>query len=937
MVWWLAAAAAVIGWLPRTVSAQSTIAAIAQGDVIQIEPTSGTFMCGSTRCSSDGDPAEPYRLMYTGTSDSTHRYFVMLDNYCAWRSASCSGGWAMTFWNGTSCSSGGFPTFDCTIGSTTGYCTDIGGSRKTYNFLNQLENFYNSIPATIGGVAKATAIPSRSFDMLPIYTQNNSSTPVKETCHITSNSTPYGNIGTTFDGGACTMTSRVSLLSYEEWQGGMVAPAIYPSAGTTGGAFCQARFGVACSNGNQWFVNTSSTFKRPFRPWLRTAESRQGKERAFEIVFSGPSLGHDAVCTRKGILPSLYLQSSIGIVAGAGTYDDPYELGVANTVPTITIANPAGNPWRSNVSGYTNITVSGNVTDPDNQTQAIQYSIDGGAWTAGQNLAAGTGTRAYSFSVNVGALTEGNHNVKTRTYDGTAYSTETGTLSFRIDKTNPSFTLSPTPTGTSSYLTSTALSVTGSDASSGVAETRYATTNALNSTCTSGGSVGTSITLSAGTNNIYVCVRDNVGNVSTSSSVYNAANVYQVNREATYPSDPTLKNSADPSIGAFASYNTGFNSLVLAGTVSDLDVGQTLTIQYQINSTSGSWSNLTTLTADGSNQSWSGTIALPSGLTDGTHTVYVRVYDGYGYSANKAVNFVLDTTAPSNIASLVGGVLCTGIPTIYCTPPTGIDLSTSSDSAAGIGAYRTQWETAFAAGDVSPAWVTGTPPSNLTTTSHTTSGQTHTLYYQTKDKVGNVSAVESISYYVNDIPEIVLNGASHNHVVTLYTPLVLNGTFTDLDLSQTVTVKVTIDGTDYVSKTYSTGSTVFWEIIIPFSSLQGLSSSQLANLPLIVTDLAGASSSTYYTGQISVSSSTSSEIYLSVIKNIPFALTIGKVGAFNITFGTNQGITVFYNSADEIIVAGSLTSPISIPFGVTTLVFTVLEEPSFEVEGVEFR
>ncbi|MCL2110306.1 hypothetical protein FWH30_01875, partial [Microgenomates group bacterium] len=161
---------------------------------------------------------------------------------------------------------------------------------------------------------------------------------------------------------------------------------------------------------------------------------------------------------------------------------------------------------------------------------------------------------------------------------------------------------------------------------------------------------------------------------------------------------------------------------------------------------------------------------------------------------------------------------------------------------------------------------------------------------------------------------------------------------TDLDPTQTVTVKTTIDGIDYVSPTYpTTSSVVAWEIVIPASSLQSLSPPQLTNLPLVVTDSAGVSSTTYYTGQISVSSSTSSEIYLSVIKNIPFSLTIGKVGAFNITFGTNQGITVSTNSSDEIIVSGSLSSPVSIPFGVTTLVFTVLEEPSTQVQNVEFR
>ncbi|MCL2109997.1 hypothetical protein FWH30_00170, partial [Microgenomates group bacterium] len=70
--------------------------------------------------------------------------------------------------------------------------------------------------------------------------------------------------------------------------------------------------------------------------------------------------------------------------------------------------------------------------------------------------------------------------------------------------------------------------------------------------------------------------------------------------------------------------------------------------------------------------------------------------------------------------------------------------------------------------------------------------------------------------------------------------------------------------------------------------------------------------------------------------DIPFSITIGKVGAINVTFGTNQGITVSTNSSDEISVSGSLASPVSIPFGITTLVFTVLEEPSTQVQNIEF-
>jgi hypothetical protein len=264
-------------------------------------------------------------------------------------------------------------------------------------------------------------------------------------------------------------------------------------------------------------------------------------------------------------------------------------------------------------------------------------------------------------------------------------------------------------------------------------------------------------------------------------------------------------------------------------------------------------------------------------------------------------------------------------------------LSASADSQAGIGAYRTQWDSAFTAAASTPAWISGTPPTNLSTSGHTATSQTHTLYYQTRDKVGNAAAVGSISYYVNAAPTMTLNDASHNRTVTAYTPLVFNGTLSDTDTTQTATVKATINGVAYTTPAYPTTSgAVNWELVIPSSALSALTPDKLTNITLTVTDKAGATANTTYTGQITVSSSTTAEIYLSVIKNTPFALTIGRVGAFNITYGTNGGVTVAENGTGEITVSGQLASSTRITYGVTTLVFTTLGEPSMTAQDIEF-
>ncbi|MCL2110415.1 hypothetical protein FWH30_02450 [Microgenomates group bacterium] len=760
-VWFLVAMmVAGMGGSPQLAAAQTTLVDLSKGQIIQIAPNSGTYMCGDDDCLGGAVPAEPYKLMYSGIDDGAARAFIMVDNYCAWESADCAYNYGVGSAYGTSWNGDGDAN---TTGSALGYHSDLGGSRKSINILQQLENFYNSFPATLGGVAKGSAIPSKAFDTTAVLYSSDSGAVSLGVCQTSSNSIPYGNIGATFTGtigssSTCVMTSRVSLPSYEEWLGGLYGVAYYPPSGTLGYVFCQARFNAAgcdaalgtdLANGaslNQYsFFDGASVFKRPFHPWLRSPLSGSTTG-VFNVNASSAtySLSNNSAYSNYGVLPWLYIQSSLPL--------------------------------------------------------------------------------------NTAFPTQGSYN-------------------------------SP-----------------------------------------------------------HCLLGDN-----------------SCNTPPAYSSDPTAENSADPTIGAFASYISGFDSLVLAGTAKDEDIGQTLTIQYQIDSTSGSWSNLTTLTANGSNQTWSGTVTIPAGLAAGSHTIYIRVFDGHSYSGNKSVAFVLDLAAPVSAANLVGGVLCTGTPTIYCSAPTGIDFS-ASDNAAGFGAYRTQWDTVFAAGAAVPVWISAPPPSNLATTGHTTPSQTHTLYYQTRDKVGNTSSVESISYYINSTPTVALNNAAHHHVVTPYNLLVFNGTFTDLDLSQTTTIKATIGGVDYVSQTYATtGGIVNWELVIPFSAaLASLPSSQLTNFPFVVTDSAGVSSTTYYDGQISVAASTSSQIYISVMRNTPFSMAIGKVGAFNIAYGTNSGVTVSINSADEIVVAGALSAPTSLSFGVTTLVFTILDALSDQVQKIEF-
>ncbi|MCL2110620.1 hypothetical protein FWH30_03530 [Microgenomates group bacterium] len=276
--------AGVLAGNPQSVSAQTTLGSMSIGQIFQIAPNSGTYMCGASTCTSNGAAAEPYKLMYSGLSDGATRGFIMIDNYCAWRSADCTHAYnnspGVKYWYGTS--------FNSNAGNTT-YNNDLGGGRQSQHILMQLENFYNSLPATIGGVAKATAIPSRTFNMIGIPWTSGTGAISSGVCQTSTNSTPYGNIQATFTGtigssGTCTMTSRVSLPSVEEWLGGLYGYGYYPPSGTLGYAFCQARYGAAGCNQAGSTVdglattatnkfNQSNYLKRPYYPWLRSPHS----------------------------------------------------------------------------------------------------------------------------------------------------------------------------------------------------------------------------------------------------------------------------------------------------------------------------------------------------------------------------------------------------------------------------------------------------------------------------------------------------------------------------------------------------------------------------------------------------------------------------------------------------------------------------------------
>ena len=271
-------------------TASLTLGDLPLGSVIQIMGTDIGMCDGATagNCATQNAPVLPYKFvkMQARGSDGTTRedtgfspagnysYWMLMDNYCWWGSANC---------NYLGARSNNRQSFNHDNGSSAGSSpTNHHNNISLYlanNVLIRLDNFYNSLPASIGELDKAVAIPDYAWDMMPIN-GNGSSVSSWGSTYGTWTAKTYNPSGDTsnqfvFSGNNAdpVMTSRIALPSYTEWQGGTFHYKQYPGrpvgvpttsvpANTTGNgtfegqifstynagsgsAFCLARWGTS--------------------------------------------------------------------------------------------------------------------------------------------------------------------------------------------------------------------------------------------------------------------------------------------------------------------------------------------------------------------------------------------------------------------------------------------------------------------------------------------------------------------------------------------------------------------------------------------------------------------------------------------------------------------------------------------------------------------
>ena len=361
----------------------------------------------------------------------------------------------------------------------------------------------------------------------------------------------------------------------------------------------------------------------------------------------------------------------------AGLTDSATQTVVVDGTAPATTASLSG---TSGTNGWyrSSVRITLTATDPLSGVASTFYRVDGGAW------------KLYSSAPTVSG--EGSHTFDYNSTDRAGNAETTHTLSFKIDTVAPSTgpTLQGTLVNGTYYAGPVNVTLTATDATSGVASTKYRV---------DGGSWLTyaeAVAVSGnGTHQFEYYSTDNAGNTEITKSV--------------------LVPIGGPAQGPVSTMNVSGNAGLNGWYVSTATVtlsatdpsGSPTTIYYQVDA--GSWT----------------TYSAPFTLTDGRHDVAFYAKNATNATELTKTNPVnVDTHAPSTTAALGGNLVST-----YYEGPVNVTL-TATDATSGVAStqYRLDggsWQ-AYSATVV----VSG--------------NGTHVLEYDSTDHAGNTEGTKSV-------------------------------------------------------------------------------------------------------------------------------------------------------------------------------------------------
>ena len=275
--------------------------------------------------------------------------------------------------------------------------------------------------------------------------------------------------------------------------------------------------------------------------------------------------------------------------------------------------------------------------------------------------------------------------------------------------------------------------------------------------------------------------------------------------------------------------------LVLSGTTSNVEAGQTVTITFA--------GKTYTTTVDG-NGDWTWTVPAAdlSGLKEGDASVQVSVTNVNGNAASSAQAFSVDTTAPTVTINTISG------DNMLNSAEAAQDLTLSGTSTAEAGqtvtvTFNGNQYTAQVQADGS--WTLDVPAADLAGITDGNAAVTATV----SDKAGNPASAGSSVLVDTTVPQITFNIVAGDDIVNIAEhgqALIVSGKVTGAQAGDVITV--TLNGKDYTAMLDAAGN---WSVGVPAADVGALANGD-QTISATLTDKAGNSASATHEFDVSL-------------------------------------------------------------------------------------
>uniref|UniRef100_UPI003879BA25 Ig-like domain-containing protein n=1 Tax=Enterobacter quasiroggenkampii TaxID=2497436 RepID=UPI003879BA25 len=275
--------------------------------------------------------------------------------------------------------------------------------------------------------------------------------------------------------------------------------------------------------------------------------------------------------------------------------------------------------------------------------------------------------------------------------------------------------------------------------------------------------------------------------------------------------------------------------LVLSGTTSNVEAGQTVTITF---------AGKTYTTTVDSNGDWTWTVPAAdlSGLKEGDASVQVSVTNVNGNAASSAQAFSVDTTAPTVTINTISG------DNMLNAAEAAQDLTLSGTSTAEAGQTVTvtfNGNQYSAQVQADGSWTLDVPAADLAGITDGNAAVTATV----SDKAGNPASAGSSVLVDTTVPQITFNIVAGDDIVNIAEhgqALIVSGKVTGAQAGDVITV--TLNGKDYTAMLDASGS---WSVGVPAADVGALANGD-QTISATLTDKAGNSATATHEFDVSL-------------------------------------------------------------------------------------